>query len=117
MNFIKRIKRNLDDHRNCYGPRDKCTVDRIALKMLIEDYEKLDSEARVRFTSDGSDKNFLERKLEAIVTALYHQSHKNNSDVMFLVTETLRPLILEENKRKATENYYPMRRTNFKKLI
>ena len=89
MNFLKRLKEQLNDPRSRSGMRGRAVVDADALRELIHQYEAMDSIDRARYNHPGVS---AAHHLHDAVGALYH----NTPDpilVMNIVMETLNPLV------------------------
>lgn len=95
MDFLSRIKKDLYDARRQQGLRDKTMVDTRCLMELIERFEVMDNEERLRH---GSGHIGLDHHLHNAVLAVYHAKKRNAEETMLIVMETLKPLI-EENRR------------------
>lgn len=101
MNFLERIKEELDSPRNRAGMRDQVAVNTRALRELIHHFERLDSEARAEHNSRAGAP--LEQQLSEIIKAVYHKHDRNSDTTLLVIMDTLTPLI--EAKRKEIPEY------------
>ena len=97
MGFYTRIKNDLLEIKNRRGLRRRVSVDAVALRELLDDYERLDSSARAHHVVAG---NYapLELILSETLRALYHKNH-DSERLMLLVMEILKSMIEERVKR------------------
>lgn len=96
MNFLERIKEELDNPRNRAGMRDQAAVSTRALRELIHHFEQLDSEARAEHNSRAGAP--LEQQLSEVIKAVYHKQGRNSGITLLIIMDTLIPLIEAERK-------------------
>ena len=102
MNYLETIKNNLNDEQKRRGMRDRVTVDSVALRSLIEDYERFDANARAMVESQYLS---IEHNLHNILNALYKKNH-DSERLMLLIMDILKPLITERIKSKTIDALY-----------
>lgn len=98
MNFLQRIKKDLDDtgRGGSFAGYGRVITDASALGELARHFEQLDSDARVRH--GDSRKIPLEQVLEDTITAIYHEQGKNLEAVLLVFMATLYSLSKERAK-------------------
>ena len=99
MNYFQIVKRDINDEERRRGYRRKCLVDAIALRELVNDYEKMDAFARSQ--SDDMHTS-LAHKLSNVLRALYAENH-DSERLMLLVMDILKPMIRERIKEKKID--------------
>lgn len=89
MNFFQRIKSDLNTFEKRMDLRNQVIVDSKALRLLLDDYEALDTQARCL-----SEERFVDFKtmLDRTLHALYARDH-DSERLMLLVMDILKPLI------------------------
>lgn len=97
-NFVKTIKREINDLMNCRGQREKCLVSTRALHALLDDYERLDT--YVQATSLDAQRINIQQHLHHTIQAAYEQQNKNAETTLMLIMDTLRPLMEERHNQK-----------------
>ena len=103
MNYLQIIKQALYDEEKRRGCRNQVAVDSRALRLLVEDYERMESFARS--SSDTDMHVSLAHKLLNVLTALYHENH-DSERLMLLVMEILKPMIEDRIKSVMIDNIY-----------
>ena len=103
MNFLERIKDQMEDPRRSRGGGPDVTVSTQALRELIHHFESLDSEMRV-IKASGSES--LYQRLSDTITALFHSTEKNGETVIVEVMETLGPLLKKKRKERPIRKMY-----------
>ena len=98
MNFLQRLKEELNDPKNCMGQREKVLVSTKALRELLYHFETLDSYERA--THKETRKQHINEQLRHTICASYHQQGKNTETTLMLIMDTLRPLMEERHKEK-----------------
>ena len=93
MNFYNRIKAQLVDDRNNRGYGQNTVVDRRALRMLIDDYERMDEKCR-----SLAAKHSFER-FNSIMRSEYMENKRKEGAVFMSIASILKPLIEEDQKR------------------
>jgi CelD/BcsL family acetyltransferase involved in cellulose biosynthesis len=99
MNYLERIKADLNDPRNCRGMREKVLVDARSLHELLANHEVMD--ATERALHPESRRLEVNHQLHNLITASYLQQGKNAETTMMRIMDTLRPLM--EKKYKEQE--------------
>ncbi len=93
MNYFKTIKTNMKEVRNRMGMGDKCLVDSKALRMLLDDYERMNSHMKAHSEYDYAT---LEHNLRNHLHALYLYTRNHDSEeLMLMIMDMLKPLIEE----------------------
>lgn len=104
MNFLERLKSNLNDVRRRAGlEHGRALVDASALHELIAHYERMDSEDRVLHNRGLVS---VEQALFEAITAVYHKQGKSSEKTMEIIMETLLPLIKERHKAIGVMQYF-----------
>ena len=67
MNFLERIKTDMNEPRNRHGMREKAVVDARALRELLEHFETMDTTERALHPE--SRKQEIERQLHHLIEA------------------------------------------------
>lgn len=98
MNFLQRIKDNLNDYRNNHGRRQQVIVDTSALRELIDRFEDLDTECRALHPKARN--QAIEKQLHDTINAVYQKQGKNAETTLMLIMDTLRPLMEERHKQQ-----------------
>jgi len=96
MNFLKRLKSDLNEPMNLRGMRSKVHVDARSLRELIHHYENMESTERAL----NYEARYLEvnHQLHNLITASYHKQGRNAETTLMLIMDTLRPLMKERDK-------------------
>lgn len=98
MNFLQRIKADLNEPRNRQGMRDKVIVDARSLRKLLEHFETMDTTERALHPE--SRKLEINHQLHNLIEAAYHRQGKNAETTLMLIMDTLRPLMEERYKEQ-----------------
>jgi len=101
MNFLERIKHNLEDYRNTRGRRDMVFVDRVALLELLSHYEVMD--ATERALPPAGVRQGISHQLHNLITASYLLQGKNSERTLMVVMDTLLPLMDKRHKERHLE--------------
>jgi hypothetical protein len=102
MNFLRRLKEQLNDPRTRQGMRGRAMVDAGCLRELLYQYEAMDSMDRAMSVSPGKAASHL---LHEAVLALYHNT-KDPVLVMNVVMEALNPLVKQEVEDKNAKVHF-----------
>ena len=97
MNFLERIKNDLNDPRLNRGNNGEiCRVNINALDELIHHFERLDSEARAKYESPSPREH-----LRNAIIAAYHASGRHPETTMITVLDTLKELAEDKHKERS----------------
>lgn len=102
MNFLERIKEELNGPRNRQGTRDKVVVDARSLRELLDHFETMDTAERALHLEGRALE--IEHQLHNLIVAAYHQQGKDAETTLMLIMGTLQPLM--ESRRKEREAIY-----------
>jgi len=98
MNYLQRLKNELNDPRNCGGQREKVLISTKALRELLYHFESLDSYERA--THKEARRRHISEQLHSTICACYQQQGKNAETTLMVIMDTLRPLMEERQKEK-----------------
>lgn len=99
MNFLQRIKSQMNDPRNGrMGRGQMVRVDSDALSELVHHFESLDTYERA--THSEARRQHISEQLHNTICACYQQQGKNAETTLMLIMDTLRPLMEERHKEK-----------------
>jgi aspartate carbamoyltransferase catalytic subunit len=98
MNFIERIKADLNEPKNRQGMREKVVVNAHALRKLLEHFETMDTAERALHPESRALE--VNHQLHNLIEAAYHQQGKNAETTLMLVMSTLLPLMKERHKEQ-----------------
>ena len=101
MDFYQRVKNQFVSDNCNRGYGRLVGIDRDALRLLLDDYERLSEKDRVNHIPQGTPQH-----LESAIKLEYFENNKNGGKIFFLVASILRPLIDENNKRNEVEKRY-----------
>jgi len=96
MNFLQRIKSQINDPRQIQGSHQFTRVDYSALAELVDHFESVDAQFRALH-----DERDTRQNLRNAITAMFHEKGRNSEEVLVLIMDTLQPLIEEKLKQKA----------------
>lgn len=101
MNFYQKVKQDLLDTERRRGLQEKVAVDSKALRMLLEDYEKIETFVRATTVAEMQEGYVsLHYKLHEIIKALYTKT----PDAFGLIREVMEIITpIEEIRRKLIE--------------
>ena len=101
MDFLKIIKKQLADPRLNHPFLQKHSISHVdaeSLYMLVDDYEKLNSEYRIQ----NPHSNVMEHLHKSLIAA-YHTKDRNADSMWIEIMETMTPLIREHNNALALQ--------------
>ena len=105
MNFLERVKRDLQDNQ---GTRGKVFINYQALCKLVYDFERLDSYVRATHPDQKKRRTdmyqCIEVELARVIEAMYHQQGRDSEATLMVIMETLLPLMQKRRK----ENHSPI---------
>ena len=107
MNYLARVKYDLEQRPINRSGKPEMIVDAYALKQLVESYEKMDSE----FRSLHGHKSFapIEKRLHDDLTAMYLAYGKQTDACIRIIMQTLLPLIEEKFRAEdPSRTTYPL---------
>jgi len=100
MNFLERIKKDINDPRNRQGMRERVVVDARSLRELLEHFETMDTAERA--LHKDARRLEIEHQLHNLIEAAYHQQGKDAETTLMLIMETLLPLMESRRKERGT---------------
>jgi hypothetical protein len=101
MDFYRRVKTQFLEDRNNRGFRDNVLINRTALRFFIEDYERLDELIRKKEILHGTFDHF-----ESVIRSEFFENKKNCGVIFMRISQILKPLIEEQEKRDRIEKVY-----------